>query len=271
VVEAAYCTSAFNYVSDSGLVPVEVTVRNARVDTPGPFDVVGFARTDAPSGVTDWGDPRHLDDVHRPEIEAAALDFTGCRHAVVYTPIVRSPEVASTIPDHAPIETVHSDFTDDYRRMIHEPDRAYRGFLDPLLARDGLTTDDLRDASRIMMLQFWRNTGPVDADRPLALCDPRSVGEDRLVRMVVPDYGGVSLDFETFLVTAPDDAGDDAWYTFPQLTANEVVLIRTYDSECEAAGAAYWTPHSAFTDPHVAPGGPHARKSVEMRALCVWN
>lgn len=233
------------------------------------FDEAGFELLAAPSDVVDWTSTAELDEVHAPEVDELARSFTGCDHAVVYPSLVRSPDVAAEIDDYAPIETVHSDFTDDYRRMIVEPDRPYRAFLDPLLDRRGLDVDDVRRASRVMMLQLWRNTGPAEADRPLAFLDARAVGEERLVRMVVPTYGGERLDFETFLVRPPAD-GVDEWCSFPHLTPDEVVALRTYDSARDDAGLPYWTPHSAFRHPDVPETPEHRRQSVEMRALCLW-
>lgn len=265
-----YCRATFNYVGELGYQPVECDVLDGRTTDPGSFEDCGFERIDAPSAVTDWRDADHLDAVHAPEIADLARDRTGCDEVIVYPALVRSPVTAATEADYAPIETVHSDFTDDYRRMIVEPDRPYRAFLDPALHERGLTTDDLDGAERIMMLQFWRNVGPVEADRPLAFCDARSVPEDRLLRFVVPTYGGQRLDFETFLVGPPDDTAD-RWFTYPQLEADEAVALRTYDSARDDAGLAYWTPHSAFVDPNVPSDGGHRRESIEMRALCLWG
>jgi hypothetical protein len=190
--------------------------------------------------------------------------------ALVYPAIVRNPIEAAHTPDFAPIQFVHSDFTDDYRAMATSPERPYRAFIEPVLASVGMTQTDLAAASRLMMLQFWRNTGPVAADYPFALCDARSVDESRLLRATVPEYGGLRLEFETFGVLAPVGGRHDDWYTFPNLTVDEVVLLRTYDSALADAGLPYWTPHTAFRDPHVPASPATRRESLEMRALCVW-
>lgn len=266
-----YCETTFNYVGAADYAPVRSAVIDGRQKPPGTFDECGFRLIEAPSTVDDWRDDAHIDEVHGPEIRELAAAFTGCSDVVVYPSLVRSPVTAATEADYAPIETVHSDFTDDYGRMIVEPDRPYRAFLDPMLEAQSLTTTDLATADRIMMLQFWRNTGPIEADRPLAFCDARSVPEDRLARFVLPTYGGTRLDFETFLVTPPADGQTDGWYTFPKLAAHEAVALRTYDSARVSSGEPYWTPHSAFVDPNVESTPAHRRESVEMRALCIWR
>lgn len=265
-----YCEAHFNYVSDLGQVAITQPIRDGRAGEP-TFEEFGFERLDHASAVADWRDEDEVNRVHAPEIDDLARAFSGCDVAVVYPTLVRSPEVAKTTPDYAPIMFVHSDFTDDYRRMVTEDGRPYRQFLDPLLEARGLSLADVRSASRMMMLQFWRNTGPVEADHPLAFCDARTVDEQRLLRFVVPSYGGQRLDFETFGVRRPPEGEPDGWYTFPQLRADEVVALRTYDSARDDAGRPFWTPHSAFRDPHVESTPEHRRQSVEMRALCLWS
>ena len=54
-------------------------------------------------------------------------------------------------------------------------------------------------------------------------------------------------------------------YYFPKQTADEVLLITTYDSEEEPYIP---TLHAAFTDPDTPPGAP-PRKSIEVRCLCL--
>ena len=59
------------------------------------------------------------------------------------------------------------------------------------------------------------------------------------------------------------------WYAFPEMTTDEVVAFRTYDTERIGTGEPYWTPHSAFRDPDVELGNP-SRSSIEVRPLCIW-
>ena len=54
-----------------------------------------------------------------------------------------------------------------------------------------------------------------------------------------------------------------------KMTKDETLLFRTYDSALAERGEAFWTPHSAFLDPAIAPGTAR-RASVEMRVLCLW-
>jgi hypothetical protein len=251
--------------------PVEVSIHDGRsVRDALDYEDCGFTLLEHRSSATDWSDESHLDEVHGPEIEKLALEFSGCDRVIVYPPLARSAEKARSQPDYAAIEFVHSDFTDDYLAMIREPDRPYRQFFEARRDRAGVTQDEVDRAERVLMLQFWRNVGPRRPDLPFALCDGRSVPRTQLREFLVPYYAGARLEFRTFGVTPPADPGDNAWYTFPDLGLDEVIAFRTYDSRCAEEGRAFWTPHSAFRDPNAGPDAP-ARESVEMRALCLFG
>lgn len=133
-----------------------------------------------------------------------------------------------------------------------------------------MSAEEVEAASRIVMLQLWRNTGPSRMDYPLAFCDSRTVspsegGPFRYTRYVA---GGRS--FDALAIVAPETPTSHAWYTFPGPTTGEVVAFRTYDTELVAQAKTYFTPHSAFRDPLVEPGQP-ARTSVELRVMCLFR
>lgn len=268
--ESVYCEATLNYSRGDGEhEPVEVTIHDGRAALDDlEFESCGFTLLQHTSEVNDWRDEAHLEEVHGPEVDALARHLTGCDHTIVFTPIIRSPQTAREIEDYAPIELVHSDFTDDYRPMLQEAGRPYRAFLDPLLEQIGLTREDITRAKRVTLMQFWRNIGAERPDYPLAFCDADTVPRSQLYTFTVPEYGGRRLEFQTFGVKPPADPDDNHWYTFPGLTASEVVAFRTYDSQCAEEGRPFWTPHSAFRDPVAGDPAPQ-RESLEMRVLCL--
>lgn len=267
-----YCTAKLNYQHDfQTVVAVDTAIADGRAALDDiSFEESGFTLADHESSVADWTDSREVDSVHGPEIHDIAVSFSGCDAAAVYPSIIRSPVMAGKVADYAPIEFVHSDFTEDYLGMITEPDRPYRAFLEPTLATWGLSAGDVRSAGRVMMLQFWRNTGPLLPDHPLAICDARDATPDRLLREVIAEYGNQTLEFETFGLTPPSGGQHDRWYTFPAMTRDEVLIFRTYDSARARDGLPFWTMHSAFRDPEAPGDEANRRESVEMRALCLW-
>lgn len=85
----------------------------------------------------------------------------------------------------------------------------------------------------------------------------------------VAEYGGLKTDFDAFAIAPPLD-GSHKWYVFPDMTPDEVVLFRAYDSDRAASGEPFWTPHVSFRDPTRSADAPK-RVSMEMRAICLFN
>ena len=138
------------------------------------------------------------------------------------------------------------------------------------LERNGITGADVAAASRLVILQFWRNIGPPKMDFPLAFCDARTVSPADGHPIAVNDYAGSGTDFEAIAVLAPTSSASYQWYAFPELSDDEVVAFRTYDTDLVKRGATWFTPHSAFRDPSVEIGRP-ARSSIELRAICLFK
>ena len=264
---SVYCRARLHY--GLTLTPVEVEIRDGRKT--GPFDVDehGFELRAHRSAVTDWRDVVDPASPHFDEIGALARDVTGCDAVAYYAPLLRNPRAAAESADLAPVQLVHSDYTERYRAMLEDDAHPYRAILEPFMARAGLTGHDIRRSSRIVVLQFWRNVGPPVMDCPIAFCDARTVPRDALTPVLVPTYGGVPTEFESFAVEAPSRPDEHAWTTFPAMTPDEVVVFRAYDSERAERGEPFWAPHSAFVDPTVDDAPP--RESLEMRAICLFD
>ena len=202
-------------------------------------------------------------------ISALAKQLTGCDHALVGGHIRRNPEQARQHSALTPIQFVHSDFAASYLNVIRERYRTQTPETQSSLQRAGATIDDVMHAKRLLIIQFWRNTGPAKMDFPLAFCDTRSVADEAALPLSVTDYAGSGVDFETLMVTRPTHPSEHHWYYFPEMTPDEVVVFRTFDTDMAKAGTHFWTPHSAFQDPEVQLGQP-ARRSIELRATCLF-
>lgn len=266
-----YCETTLNYARGEEQLAVPVRINNARdADEELCFEDAGFTLLHHESAIQDWHDKQALNEIHRGEAASLALDFIGCDQAIAYEPLVRSPQAASEMADHAPIQFVHSDYTDDYRDMVQSPERTYANFIGPLLAFHGLTHASLQNARRLAVLQFWRNIGATTPDYPIAFCDARTTPRSSLEKLLVEEYSGQRLEFETFYAKVPEKPESALWYTFPDMAADEVVAFRTYDSERAESGKPFWTLHSAFRDPNAGIDAPR-RESIEMRVLCLWD
>lgn len=153
--------------------------------------------------------------------------------------------------------------------MFEDPHHPYLDGLSDSLAPAGLKRTDLPDARRILTLQLWRNIGPTRPDKPLALCDCRTVDRHEFEEYFIETYAGVRSEFHSLLLHAPKDEDRRRWFTFPDLQPDEVLLFRAFDSDRVEAGQPFWTPHTAFVDPAAGPDAP-GRVSVELRAICLF-
>jgi hypothetical protein len=269
-----FCRATLNFASrrqDLMGQSVEVDIHDGRTADLPRWQDCGFELVAHPSAVSSWDDDDELIDVHHREMEELARAMTGCDVALVSSHIKRSPEHARQHEDLAPISFVHSDFAIGYDRLVRQsyvrPDRdgATRA-----LERNGTTADDVARASRLVILQFWRNLGPAKMDLPLAFCDARTVTPADSRPIPVSDYAGTGIDFEALAVLGPVEPDQYRWYVFPEMQPDETVAFRTYDSDLVARGETWFTPHSAFRDPTVEIGRP-ARSSLELRAICLYE
>jgi hypothetical protein len=268
-----FCRGTLNFASRSGdfiAEPKELDILDGRTAELAGWEDCGFELVEHESAVAGWDDDEIVA-VHHRECEELARRLTGCDAALVSSHIRRGPEHAQRHQDLAPITFVHSDFAIGYddlvRRSYVQP---HRDGLASALERSGWTGDDVMRATRLVILQFWRNLGPAKMDLPLAWCDARTVSPADARPIPVSDYAGSGVDFEALAVLAPTEPSPYRWYAFPELGPDEVVVFRTYDTERVERGETWFTPHSAFRDPDVEIGRP-ARSSIELRAICLYR
>ncbi len=268
-----FCRATLNFASRSGelmATPHVVDMLNGRTaDLPG-WTTCGFELVSHTTAAASWDDD-DLAAVHHQEMEQLARQMTGCDVALVSNHIKRGPEFARQHEDLAPIDFVHSDFAKSYDRLIRGSYRQPgREGADRALERNGITAADVEAASRLVILQFWRNLGREKMDYPIGFCDARTVTPDDARPIPVSDYAGSGIDFDAIAVLGPTGPHQYRWYAFPELRRDEVVAFRTFDTDLVAAGDTWFTPHSAFRDPEVEVGNP-ARSSIELRAICLYD
>ncbi|MEE4283254.1 MAG: CmcJ/NvfI family oxidoreductase [Pseudomonadales bacterium] len=268
-LESDYCQATMNYLGGLQTVPVEVSIKNGRRAHHLSWQENGFELINSTSDVQNWSNDAEVARVYYDEMSNLARALTGCDHALVAGHISRNPEQADLHEDYAPIAFVHSDFTDNYDDLLIQRYRQNSAEADAALSSSGITVEDMARAKRLLILQFWRNVGPEQMDYPLAFCDAQSVPRADMHSIHVPNYAGGDFAFDTFAVTPPASQETHDWYVFPNMTRDEAVAFRTFDSDMVAAGTPYWTPHSAFLDDTAGDNAP-ARRSIEVRATCLF-
>ncbi|MBT5413843.1 MAG: methyltransferase, partial [Rhodospirillaceae bacterium] len=148
---------------------------------------------------------------------------------------------------------------------VRQAHNDYTEISGPQRVRD--LVDDPAEAERLAegrfaVINVWRPIrGPL-LRAPLAVADARSVAEGDLqaADLVYPDRVG-----EIYELAYGSQHG---WYYVPAMTADEALLIKSYDSARD--GRARFTPHSAFDDPTMPEDAP-PRESIEVRVLAFFE
>ena len=215
-------------------------------------DREGFELLTEPTQVSDLYNDVSIEQDYIPEIQALLERRFGADRVVVFDVTRRSDSGnGAKNPDgqRGPASQLHVDYT-----TKSGPQRVI-----DLLGED--EANRLRESSaRIVQVNVWRPIrGPVERS-PLALADASSTHADDLIAtdQVFPDRVG-----EIYNV-AHHPA--QRWYYAPHMTADEVLLIKGWDSLNDSR--ARFTPHGAFNAPDTRADAP-ARESIEVRTLVI--
>jgi hypothetical protein len=209
------------------------------------LDREGFVLLRHPTAAKDLYDEDEIAGVYYPECERLIREATGATRVLAFDHIVRNAaRSAKGNQIKQPAGRVHNDYTTNSA---------------PQRVRDlmGEEAEQLLQ-HRFAEINLWRPIrGPL-LRSPLALCDARTLSQENLVAsdLRYPDRTG-----EIYGVTYNPA---QRWYYFPRMAADEVVLIRCFDSARQ--GAARFSAHGAFDDPETPPDAP-PRESIEVRTL----
>lgn len=265
-------TSRINrrYVSPVGQMnlseyePREIFVRNARpLADRITFDSHGFALARHASAVTDFRDREQVDRIYVPEMVRLVQEHTGADKLIPFAWMLRSSS-PSNGEEQPPANDVHADQTPGFADCMAQRALAWAGEPDfPF--------------RRYLVVNAWRAYSGAPQDWPLALCDGASVADDEGVV-----YPIVSVPKLPALDAIPDVLPDDMpqcpeiaafqyrpehrWYSFPDMTVDEVLLFKNHDSELKGA---WRVPHAGLQDPTCPPTQP--RLSIEVRLLAFFR
>jgi hypothetical protein len=228
--------------------PHQVPISDARLIAEDiSLDREGFALVSHPTRVRNFYDDREVKSVYYPAAEAFIRATLKADRVFIFDHTVRkrvedAPDLRGAGP-RQPATRVHVDQTiasGPNRVREHLPDEA-----EELLK------------GRVQVINLWRPMrGPL-RDAPLAMCDGRTVAPDDLIAsdLIYPNRRG-----ETYSVKYNPN---DRWFYFPEMTADEALLLKCYDSATD--GRTRFGPHTAFVPTTPADAPP--RESIELRTL----
>lgn len=266
--------STFNYTRDDGSVP-EIyfyepdpgTITSAPGNDPHEMSIFdgwprasgfsldreGFELKACPTSFDRWDDDAAIKAQFYPQAAEFVRAQVGARRVHIFDHTIRSKvnEKNQTTEDsttqRAPVLLVHCDFT-----PISGPVRVRQvlpGDAEELLGR------------RVAFYNFWLPLKHRVEEMPLAMCDVTTTGEEDLLKMYLRYRERTG---EIFVMR---HSPAHRWWYFPMMEPDQVLLLKTYDSETD--GRARFMAHSAFVHPDTAPDA-RTRASIEIRTMAFF-
>lgn len=114
---------------------------------------------------------------------------------------------------------------------------------------------------RVAFYNVWKPLFEPVEELPLACCDARSQADGDLMIMEL------KYRERTGEIYVMRHNPDHEWWYFPNMTPDQALLLKTYDSETD--GRARFMGHTAFEDPNMRPDA-KKRQSVEIRTMAFF-
>jgi hypothetical protein len=226
------------------------------------LDAQGFVLARRPSRVSNFKDKGEVDALYVVEVEHIVKDLTGADCVAPLGYVVRTSG-ATSAETQPPASEVHVDMT---------PDRAEK----LAAAKYEASFPGRPRYRRFIASSLWRPFSQPPQDWPLAVCDGTSVGDEegvpnvmvRLAQLPDPDNIPEYCENEDKLPAASIFHFNPRhrWWYFPDMTRDEVMLVKFYDSD---HSKAWRTPHTSFRDPSVQNAPP--RESIEFRTIAYFS
>lgn len=235
--------------------PVRVQLSDARPINDGlELDVDGFRVFRHQSAVVATGSKEELASRYLDEMVEFLRDLTGAREVRPHRSslLIRNSTRATRPEGYPPATFAHLDFTP----------KSHASFLAISEKDDG----PVAPYSRVAILQTWRAVSAPPQDSTLAVAHPRSMadGDTMFMDSVLGPEDVPELFFESRLCR---ENPSHEWFYYPELTADEVLVFKGYDSDPSKCSDVA---HTAFDVPGV-PADAEPRRSVEVRFLAFFE
>jgi hypothetical protein len=249
-------------VNTGKFVPHRATIRNARAAPERPsLDTHGFELFRHESAVASFADTVAVDALYPHEVTDRVRALTGADLVVPVGYVRRTSLDTSAGQAMPPASDVHVDMS---------PATA------PRMARNLFATAAPGGTyRRFLITSLWRTFSEPPQDWPLALCDHRTIAPEEgvpnyLVRVATrPDPGFLEQEIpneqELPAALVFRWGPHHRWSYFPDMTRDEIILIKLHDSD---HARAWFAPHTAFQDTSRA--GLRTRESIEFRTIAYW-
>jgi hypothetical protein len=240
----------------------DVIIRNARLSGPFTLDQHGFCLGLHRTEITDWEKNYGPDTPYAKQVIEVAKRLSGADFVVPMGGMIRdSRQTSATV--QPPAAEAHVDFTQRCAERI-------AGNLYKKANSQGPGFE------RFIAFSLWRALSPPPQDMPLALCEGRSVRDEEGTHNTKVDVNEIPTADALFAPIEGEEnmaaatifhhSPDHRWWYFPDMTPDEVIFIKFYDSDHRTA---WRCPHTAFRDT----SRPEAnwRRSIEFRAIAYFS
>ena len=242
--------------------PYPVTIRNARLAGPFTLDAHGFCLGRHHTDISDWQNQYAADSPYAAQVAEVAMRLSGADVVVPMGGMMRASDTTSATVQ-PPAAEAHVDFTENCAGRIAE-----RLYLAAHAAGPGYR--------RFIAFSLWRALSAPPQDMPVALCEGRSVRDDEGTHNTKVDvaeiptgealYAPIEGEENMAAATIFHYSPAHRWWYFPDMTPEEVIFIKFYDSD---HGTAWRCPHTAFRD-HTRPDA-RPRHSIEFRGMAYFS
>jgi len=228
-------------------IPVDFTDARSLAEPPA-LDREGFELHRLPLGTYDWHDQEWIDRVYVPRSVELVRAITG---APFVTPFLDGMTIIrdSGNPQFPPAaDFVHFDQSRTSVQQFVELAEAHSA---------------PKHYPRVQLFNLWRVMTQPPQDVPLALCDQRSVDErDWVIGRTVEPGVEEGVPYTTSVFNP-----GQKWFYFSDLTSDEVIVFKQYDSR---PGAPMGCLHGAFAWPEKLPRAV-PRASMELRIFAFYE
>ena len=215
------------------------------------LDAEGFVIKPFDGGFTEFNNENAITSILYPQVIDFVKQHTGARRVEIFDKTIRQrlpDDLSQQTEEHRPaVLLVHSDYT---------PKSG------PARVRD-ILPDEAENLlnGRVAFYNVWKSLVDVVEELPLACCDARSSTDEDMLVM------NLKYSDRTGEIYVMRHSPDHKWWYFPKMTADQALLLKTYDSETD--GRARFMGHSAFEDPNTPSNAP-LRQSIELRTMAFF-
>ena len=211
--------------------------------------------------VTDFKDRSQLDNKYTAEIAELVKQLSGADKVVILSPPVLRQNKEEPGASYQPrAKDVHTDYS---------PGNAEWS------AQHRAGQEHLSSYSRVVFINVWRCISSPPQDWPLAMVDARTVENDEGVPypMIIVEKIPDELPIRPLPFTPIEGANfhykdRHEWRYFSNMTKDEVLAFKLFDSDKDKGNKSWRCPHTAFFDDRE---GTIPRESVEVRTICYYN